>query len=161
MVGTRPRRPPPFSSRAADSPPAAEAVRPPEKAKEGKPAPKINSGMGKEADDILNKSPTLRKQWADAKGKGSADGGGETGSGSRSHAKKKPPTIFIDKSEVSKGPGDHARLASLMAHEIGHAATEYSPPLPGNTKDEFVEKNVRKDLEHEGSAAFERCPCSG
>jgi hypothetical protein len=43
----------------------------------------------------------------------------------------------------------------LSAHEIGHAATEYSPPLPGNTKDEFVEKNVRKDLEHEGSAAFE------
>jgi hypothetical protein len=136
-------------------PPAAEAVRPPEKTNERKPAPKIDSGMGKAADDILNKSPTLRKQWADAKEKGWRMVEAEPGTGSRADPNKDPPTIFIDKSQVAKGPGYDAGLASLMAHEIGHAATPFSPPLPGNTKDEFVDKNVRKDLEHEGAAAFE------
>jgi hypothetical protein len=153
--GNTTNAPPPTNS--APPPPheptaSTEVVKPPEKVNPKEP-PKISTGMSDKADDILNKSPTLRKKWAEAKANDWKIVEGPPGSGSNANPRTK--TISIDKSEVAPGPGYDARMAALLAHEIGHAVTPFGEPLPGKNRQDFVEKNVRQSLEHEGAAAFE------
>jgi hypothetical protein len=115
--------------------------------------PPIQTGLGDKVDDVLNRSPTLRKQWKEAQDKGWQIKVGEYGGGSRADPSTRPPTIFVDKQDLAKGSHD---LASLLAHEIGHAARGFPPgPVPANTLEDYVSKNVRQRLEHEGVAAFE------
>ena len=61
--------------------------------------------------------------------------------------------IFIDDQDLAKGGHD---IASLLSHEMGHAATDFPEPLDpkAHPKDEYVTTTVQGQMEHEGAAAF-------
>jgi hypothetical protein len=122
-----------------------------------KVAKPIVSGFGRAVDELLNKSPSLRAAWETARKNGWEIQKAEPGSGSRADPNTKPPTVYIDLEGVKPGAKYTEHLAALIAHEIGHAATPYQEEIQAATRDEFVTKNVAKDLAHEGAAAFENC----
>jgi hypothetical protein len=111
----------------------------------------IKTGLGDKIDDILNRSPSLRKQWEEAQAKGWRIELAAYGSGSRADPNKQ--RIFIDEQDLAKGGHD---IASLLSHEMGHAATDFPEPLDpkAHPKDEYVTTTVQGEMEHEGAAAF-------
>jgi hypothetical protein len=129
----------------------------PEPVDGGAPAPepkRLYSGGGTDVDDILNKSPSLRKLWQEAsdanwKIKYRDDKVG-------SHADRENKVVWINKNDIHAGGDPAAKLATLLAHEIGHAGTPYSAGarIEGNTREEYVGRNTQRELEHEGAAAF-------
>jgi hypothetical protein len=130
----------------------------PEKPDKARLAPPIVSGYGPEVDKILNASPRLRELWEKMQ-KAGIKIENITKGNSRVAWEKKPPTIQINLANLNKKEGEspaetNKKLAALLAHEIGH--TGITPTfLRGDTPAEFVEKNAREALYHEGVAAFE------
>ncbi len=112
--------------------------------------PPVKTGLGAKIDDVINRSPTLRQQWAEAKANNWEIKIVPYGSGSEADPNEKK--IYIDEQDLAKGGHD---LASLLAHEIGHAATPFPERVDYDTKSEYVSKNVQPLMEHEGAAAFE------
>jgi hypothetical protein len=117
-------------------------------------SPPIESGLGKRVDDILNQSPTLRAMWEQAKAKDWRIQIREGEKRSEADQNAKPPTIYINPRDVKPGPDAHLKMAGLLAHEIGHAATSWPEPAAGKTRQEYVDKNTAINLQHEGAAAF-------
>jgi hypothetical protein len=127
----------------------------PDEAKPKQEAPRITTGLGKEVDDIINMSPTMRELWAKAQKENWKI---EFTDKISSRADPKGKTIFLNKNDVNRvdqSPAQiAAKLTSLLSHEIGHAATPFSPTLRGRTREEFVEKNTEQDVRHEATASF-------
>jgi hypothetical protein len=136
--GPQPERPPPVAA-------------PPGDPKTSK-APPIVSGLGKEVDELLNKSPYLRDLWAKAKANGwhmeiTHDG--------KSHTDERSKTIFINPANVSaQGAQRPGQLATLVAHEIGHASVSFTPTARANNEEDYVSKNVELRKKYEGEAAL-------
>jgi type VI secretion system secreted protein VgrG len=115
----------------------------------------IESGFGKEVDDLLNQSPTLRRMWEEAKEKGWRIKLAPDDRTSQADHTKNPPIIYINPKDIKPGGDWNAKMASLLSHEIGHAGTPQAvATLPGQTREEFVAKNTELDMQYEGSAAF-------
>jgi hypothetical protein len=124
-----------------------------------KPARPIVSGLGKDVDDIINKSPTLRQKWEELqkqnyKVKFTDD------PKSISNTDHEKQTITINLADVHTQGCTAAEIAakkaSLWAHEVGHAATPLSTLDPATTtREEYVERGVKEGLANEGAAAFE------
>ena len=116
-----------------------------------KEASRIVSGAGAAVDEIINKSPSLRQLWQDAKDRGwrieFRDRGG-------SEADPNDSVIWIDRNDIKDVKNFEANMASLLAHELGHAGTPYKPIVQAATEDEYVGKNTAQSMEHEGAAAF-------
>jgi hypothetical protein len=139
-AGPQPRPEPPFSVNPSAGP------------TQSGPAPPINSGLGPEIDKLLNLSPTLRDLWAKAQAQGWKI---ELTNEGKSLADEKSKRLYINVNDVlTQGLGRPAAIASLLAHEIGHAATAYPPDLRGATREEFIQKNVEQGLRHEAAAAM-------
>jgi hypothetical protein len=125
----------------------------PDEGKRSQDAPKITSGLGKAIDDIINKSPTMRALWEKAQKEGwqivLTD---KIGSRADGDGKK----LYLNTNDVKKDQPDQiaAKLATLLSHEIGHAATPFSPTMRGDTREEFVARNTEQDVRHEATAAF-------
>lgn len=149
-VQTPSNTPPPPDPPAPTSGP--NHVNEPDQPEKPKEAPKIVSGFGKEIDALLNLSPTMRRQveqllnakWQIL----------EAPPGKTSVCDPNDQIIYISREQAK---GDLLKLASLFAHEIGHAASGFKGYIPpdGLSKNEYLWANVQKDLGHEGGAAFE------
>jgi hypothetical protein len=119
------------------------------------PAGPIVSGLGPEVDKILNLSPYLRELWATAKANGwhiellhNND---------KSFAQVGSKTLFINPADVkTQGAGRPGQLATLAAHEMGHAM---QPPSSRTTRgvsneEDYVKKNIERMSKDEGEAAL-------
>ena len=113
---------------------------------------KITTGMGAEVDGIINKSPTLRQLWHDAKAAGWEIKFVEGGKGSQADPKTKE--VSINLGDIRNKDDLSEKIVSLLAHEIGHAATPFKPIEDASTRQEFIDKNTANAMEHEGAAAF-------
>ena len=146
------------------SPPqvAPEAGAPPRQ-----PAPPIvtglNLGMGDPKvkldpmiEKLINESPHLKELWEKARQKGFEIRLIE-GNESWTNKDSKPPTIFIGRDSVKwDGPPDHMarKFATLLAHEIGHAANP-SPPIQDlRSRSAHVEHNLGPAIKNEAEAYF-------
>ncbi len=117
-------------------------------------APPIVSGLGKEVDEILNKSPTMRELWAKAKEKGYhiefRNGPNETHHG--------PPdkVIYINpKSLVDGHVLTPAELSSLASHEIDHAVRGPGrAPVDIGDREGYATNATRTEIWGEAGAAF-------
>jgi hypothetical protein len=119
-----------------------------------KPAPgKFVSGLGPEVDNLLNLSPTLQKLWQKAHSEGWQFQAGHYGK--RSNADPNDHVIRINLDDAAPGADRAGRLASLISHEIGHAANDLQPIIEAPNKSDFVAKNTELQLKQEGDAAFE------
>jgi type VI secretion system secreted protein VgrG len=113
---------------------------------------KVDTVLDQKVEDLLDMSPSLRRLWEIAtnagwkleltnEGKSRAEAG-------------KPPRVLINPADIKEGGDPFAKMASLVAHEMGHSGTPYQPQIEADNQAEFVAKNVAKDLQHEGAAAF-------
>jgi hypothetical protein len=128
--------------------PEVEGLPPPSPASAEPPL--VKTGLGEKIDNVINRSPTLRKQWAEAQANGWEIKIGPYGSGSEADPTSKK--IYIDEQDLAKGSHD---IASLLAHEIGHAARPFPERVDADTKGEYVSTNAQLWMDHEGAAAFE------
>jgi hypothetical protein len=112
---------------------------------------RIVSGAGAKIDEMINKSPSLRQLWENAKAQGwqikFRDKGG-------SEADPEDKIVWIDKNDIKDVRNFEIHMSSLLSHEIGHAGTPYQQRINAATEEEFVHKNTAKDMAHEGAAAF-------
>jgi type VI secretion system secreted protein VgrG len=112
----------------------------------------INSGLGTATDNILNKSPTLQKEWAALEDKGWKVKFGEAGKGSFADRNGTPPTIVLDPNQRN----NPSLLAETFSHEVGHATHNLPPEagMEGKTHDQYVQQNLDRHLDDEGAANF-------
>ena len=115
---------------------------------------RLFSGAGPEVDDILNRSPSLRRLWEEAQAAHWQIEYRNDGKGS--HADRVNKVVSIDWKSIGAGGDPAAKLASLLSHEMGHAGTPYAGEarVEGATRDEYVHRNTQRELAHEGAAAF-------
>lgn len=108
------------------------------------------SGLGKEVDGLIEKSPTLTKNLESMKKSGWVIKYGDKGSGTSADPQTK--TIIIDPSEK----GNPTSIVQSLAHESGHALYTQDPyvDMPGHTKDEYVQANLMRHLKDEGEATI-------
>jgi hypothetical protein len=149
--GTSGSPPPNQTSTSSGGVQEPQDAAPPDAPKE--PA-KIVSGAGAAVDELLNKSPTLRKIWNDAH-----DAGWEIkfrDGGKSSEADPNSQTIWINRKDIHAGGDPAAKMASLLAHEVGHAGTPFPTEdrVKASNQDDYVNKNTERSLAHEGAAAF-------
>jgi hypothetical protein len=113
---------------------------------------KIDTVLDQKVEDLLDMSPSLRRLWESAtkagwkleltnEGKSRAEAG-------------KPPRVLINPADINEGGDPFSKMASLVSHEMGHAGTPYQDRIEADNMADFVSKNVAKDLQHEGAAAF-------
>ena len=111
----------------------------------------IVSGAGAKIDEMINKSPSLRQLWEDAKAAGwqikFRDKGG-------SAADPNDGIVWIDKNDIKDVKNFEIHMASLLSHEIGHAGTPFEKTIQGVDVEDHVRRNTAKDMAHEGAAAF-------
>lgn len=111
----------------------------------------IVSGAGAKIDEMINKSPSLRQLWEDAKAAGwqimFRDKGG-------SAADPKDKIVWIDKTDIKDVKNFEIHMSSLLSHEIGHAGTPFQKTIEGVDVEDHVRRNTAKDMAHEGAAAF-------
>ncbi|HEY0712899.1 MAG TPA: hypothetical protein VGF45_09515 [Polyangia bacterium] len=113
----------------------------------------IRSGLGAEVDATLNLSPTLRRLVEQARAAGWRIEIGR--SDERSNANAQNKRIYLNLNNMRPDGDQIAKMASMLAHEVGHAANPRGEDLrPANRKD-YVDRNVALSLRAEGSAAFE------
>ena len=116
-----------------------------------KEARRIISGAGAAVDEMINKSPSLRQLWQDAKDRGwrieFRDRGGSAADPNKS-------IVWIDRNDIKDVKHFETHMASLLSHEIGHAGTPYKPVVQSPKEDVYVQKNTAQSMEHEGAAAF-------
>ena len=143
-----------YAAKVADAPKTTEAQ--PDK-KSGK---KINSSNFKntpveDAKKIIDKSPTLKKQLNDLENKGWKIEYNESGKGS--YLDKKNKRIVVDKI------GDSNDITRTLSHEKGHAFYKDDPYVPpsGLSKEEYVNKNVKRHLKDEGEATLSNMEVRG
>ena len=121
----------------------------------GKPTSnKIDTVLDQKVEDMLNQSPTLRRLWDQAVAKGWKLVVTEDVDKSQANPNTDPPTVFINPKDIGPGGDQIAKMASLVSHEMGHAATPFSPPIQSDDRSEFIAKNTEQSLRHEGAAAF-------
>jgi hypothetical protein len=146
------------------------AVAPPEVAPGPRqPAPPIVTGLNltmkgdpklkldPKIEKLLNASPHLKDLWQQALQKNFKIQLIE-GNESRTDFDSKPPRILIGKDSVKwDGPPDQMALkfATLLAHEIGHAANPYPGDLNLRTKPDFVDTNLGRWIANEAQAYFD------
>ncbi len=128
----------------------AKALTALKKAFEPKPPKPVKTGLGDDVDKIANKSPTLRSNIEKLQADGWTIKYGEAGKGST--CDKKTKTILIDPNKK----GDPAGITRSLAHESGHGLYKEDPYVPHNglTKDEYVSRNVARNLKDEGEATL-------
>ena len=112
---------------------------------------KIVSGAGARIDEMLNKSPSLRQMWEEAKARGWEIKFRDKG---RSEADPNTTTVWINRNDIKDVANFEKHMASLLSHEIGHAGTPFKDKIQGVNEEDHVQRNTAKDLAHEGSAAF-------
>jgi hypothetical protein len=113
---------------------------------------KIDTVLDQKVEDLLDLSPSLRRLWEIAK-----NAGWElemTNEGKSRAVKSDPPKVLINPADIKEGGDPFAKMASLVAHEMGHAGTPYQEQIESDNKAEFIARNTAKDLQHEGAAAF-------
>lgn len=118
----------------------------------GGAAPAVSTGLGEDIDAIAAKSPTLQKNLAALKGKVDIEYG-TAGGGTFYDPNGVPrPKIVVDPNEA----GDPASVVQSLSHESGHALYTQDPYVPpdGLTKEEYVAKNVNRNLKDEGEATL-------
>jgi hypothetical protein len=115
--------------------------------------PKVTTGLGADADKIVNQSLQLRDDIKALQDKGWSIQFGAAGGGSFSS--RTSQTITVDPNRA----GAPASLAQTVAHETGHARYPEPVDIPPNglTHDQFVNRNVDQHLRDEGAANFENC----
>jgi hypothetical protein len=113
----------------------------------------IRTGFGEKVDGLLNASTALRRRWEQAE----ADGwkirlaAGDK----RSQADPGSKTIWINPAGIADKKNFDTHMAALIAHEMGHAVTQYEPRFESDSRAAFVSENTERSLRHEGAAAFE------
>lgn len=112
-------------------------------------APK-GSGLGKDVDDIVNKSPTLKANIEALQKQGYSISYGEKGKGT--YVNKGAKSIVIDENSKDNPMG----VVQSLAHESGHAlyTADAYQGFDGKTKDEYVKANVNSNLKDEGEATI-------
>lgn len=108
------------------------------------------SGLGKDVDKLAQKSPTLENNIDQLKKDGWTIKYGPAGKGSFTDRPGK--TIVIDSNEK----GHPEQVVQTLAHESGHARYTPDPYVPpkGLTRDQYVKRNVDRDLKDEGEATM-------
>ncbi len=108
------------------------------------------SGLGKDVDDIVNKSPTLKANIEALQKQGYTISYGEKGKGT--YVNKDGKSIVIDENEK----GNPLSVVQSLAHESGHAMYTADPYVgfDGKTRDEYVAANVNSNLKDEGEATI-------
>jgi len=109
-----------------------------------------HSELGSGADKLLGKSPTLTKKLKDLKSAGWKIREGTAGNGT--YADRSSKTISIDPNNKATPE----QLTQTLSHEVGHAAYTLKPYVPpdGLTKQEYIDKNVKNNLDDEGEATL-------
>jgi len=112
--------------------------------------PKVTTGLGKDVDDLVAKSPTLAEKLADLQKKGWTIKYGQPGAGT--YANRDTKEIVVD----PNGKGNPAGVVQSLAHESGHAGYSLEPEVPQGslTKDQYVQQNVNRHLKDEGEATL-------
>jgi type VI secretion system secreted protein VgrG len=112
--------------------------------------PKKTDSPVKNAEEVIEKSPTLKKDIKQLEKDGWDIKYGEAGKGS--YADKDALEIVIDESK--KDSAD--RIVQTLSHEKGHALYKSDPYVSptGLTKEKYVEKNVKRNLKDEGEATL-------
>jgi type VI secretion system secreted protein VgrG len=113
---------------------------------------KIDTVLDQKVEDLLDMSPSLRRLWEIAKNAGWKLE--LTNEGKSRAVKSDPPKVLINPADIKEGGDPFAKMASLVSHEMGHAGTPYQDRIEADNMADFVAKNVAKDLQHEGAAAF-------
>jgi type VI secretion system secreted protein VgrG len=104
----------------------------------------------KDAESVIEKSPTLKKDLSQLEKDGWDIKYGEAGKGS--YADKDTLEIVIDESEK----GSANRIVQTLSHEKGHALYKSDPYVPPNglTKEKYVKENAVRHLKDEGEATL-------
>jgi len=120
-----------------------------ERAKEELDA-KFTTGLGAEIDDLAKQSPTLRNRLNEAMDGGHTIRYGEPGKGSFRDPNTKE--IVIDPNDK----GSAMAVVKALSHEAGHATYTVDPWVPpdGLTKEEFVHRNMMRQMKDEGEATI-------
>lgn len=107
-------------------------------------------GLGSDVDNEVSKSPKFTKLTQDLLADGWSFEYGPAGQGS--YCDKQSKTIIIDKNTQ----GNTRSVLTTLAHEGGHARYEADPYVPHNglTRDEYVSRNVQRNLKDEGEATL-------
>ena len=112
----------------------------------------VTTGLGKAVDDLVAKSPKLSENLRKLDGKCDIVYG-EAGKGTYYDSTALPrPKIVIDPNDKDKPEA----VVQSLAHESGHALYTQDPYIPpdGLTKDDYVAKNVNRNLKDEGEATM-------
>jgi hypothetical protein len=137
-------------------PSTAPTVSGPDDAGGSREPAKIVSKLGPEVDDLINRSPTLRRKWeAAVKAEWKIE---IVRNNERSYAqpgKKGGGKVVINLNDVKPGGDTVGKLTSLLSHELGHAVSDNKAVIPANNKADFVSKNADRAVDAEGDAAFE------
>lgn len=117
---------------------------------EGAAGAASGSGLGKDVDDVVNKSPTLKANIEALQKQGYTISYGEKGKGT--YVNKGTKSIVIDENDK----GNPLSVAQSLAHESGHALYQQDAyvGMDGKTKDEYVAANVNRNLKDEGEATL-------
>lgn len=110
----------------------------------------VTTGLGKDVDAEVAKSPKFTKLINDLQSKGWSIEYGEKGKGTYCDKNKKK--IVVDSSKK----GDTKKVLSSLAHEGGHAAYKEDPYVSpkGLKKEEYVKANLKRHLKDEGEATL-------
>jgi type VI secretion system secreted protein VgrG len=112
----------------------------------------VSTGLGKKVDDLVAKSPKLTENLKKLEGKCDIVYG-EAGKGTYYDKNALPrPKIVIDPNDKDNPES----VVQSLAHESGHALYTLDPYVPpdGLTKEEYVAKNVNRNLKDEGEATM-------
>lgn len=109
----------------------------------------VKTGLGANVDKTVSKSPKFVKKVKKLQAEGWKFKYGKPGGGSFCDKQKKE--IVVDGNEK----GDTKAVVTTLAHEVGHAGYKgkYTPPA-GLTKQQYVNANVRDQLDDEGEATL-------
>jgi hypothetical protein len=108
------------------------------------------SGLGREVDDLMAKSPTLTAQYDQLRKDGWTVRYGAEDDGNFADRDAKVITI------APSGRGDAVGLVQTMAHEVGHAQYTLEPEvgMDGLTERKYVKSNTMRNLRDEGEATI-------
>lgn len=112
--------------------------------------PIVATGLGADADALVNQSPTLASQVQQLQRAGWSIQYGPAGQGS--YADRSQRRIVIDSNER----GNPTALTQTLAHEAGHAAYTPPPQTPMGqlSRQQYVDANVQEHLRDEGEATL-------
>lgn len=116
----------------------------------GVSAPSSVTGLGADIDNMVAKSDTLSNNIKTLQEQGWTISYGTPGNGT--FANRNTKQIVVDPNKA----GDPASVVRSLAHESGHALYTPDPYVPpaGLTKDQYVSRNINRELKDEGEATL-------